>query len=998
MRVQLKEFQNEAVRGILSRIRRMQRDYDEDGTLSATCLMSPTGSGKTVMAAAVIEALFEGNAEYDQERDDLAVVLWLSESPSLNEQTKARFIEASDELADWVGDERHLETVDNKFCAAHTELDAHHVYFLSKNMLSTNGKLMRGDEDNAGRTFYDILDATIKDGSRHLYLFVDEAHRGLGSSAAKADDRSTIYTNLIDGADGRPPVPIVVGLSATPQRFEVAMSQRANRDVKSTVVVPPTEVQDSGLLKDKVTLKVPQEDVVVEHQYLDLACERFDEAVREWASYCAEQAIMPVTPLLLIQTRDLVGPERIGAICQQISSKVPGLNRQISFAHVFGDRSTISSGGFFVRYVPPEEVQGETTIRVLFAKEAISNGWDCPRAEVIYSERRRTDVTYIAQLVGRMVRTPLARRIGGNDLLNSVACYLPNFDRETTEAVVAYITGEKADIGVGVGVREAVIDPVIVSWAEPKDEEDYAAELAEAEARWAAEEAERARLASEAAAAVRAAAAPVPVADEPRKQEGSGLAIEDGFLQMTGQPSLFDFASGHDGQGPSSLSDGDERLATTDKSAEQPEQPVVDTTYFSAPAPKPKPKTPTKRDSSFTKEVWAEIQATYCGIPVRRPHSRPRNEFKSLLDTATLLMDTKFDPGAGTDVNSDFCHRLEYETTHFEDEFRATRSKIEVSRMWVVDIDMIAAAEGTPSDEAVTWDADAPKTDSVGLRDAAQQANKAFSNEFAKAYAAYLAIKRHMGEDEVNLNLAACAMTPAIVHAMQDWAADSRTSYLDKHAANRDYMDDEYQQLFDELESVTQVNRVRNLDFPPRHLETSGSAEKFERHIVQGEDGLCPLKLMPFETFVLKQELARPMTVAFYRNQTNRQPYCFGIPYKKSDGIHMGHPDFVFFVRDSHGDMRPAIVDPHGAHHADAVERLKGYVTYLQEFPNAFIQALSVSGISGTKEARFLDLLKPDVQKAILDYSGSQAEELFRDTAISHHYATHEGRDWSVSD
>lgn len=57
-----------------------------------------------------------------------------------------------------------------------------------------------------------------------------------------------------------------------------------------------------------------------------------------------------------------------------------------------------------------------------------------------------------------------------------------------------------------------------------------------------------------------------------------------------------------------------------------------------------------------------------------------------------------------------------------------------------------------------------------------------------------------------------------------------------------------------------------------------------------------------------------------------------------------------------------------------------------------------MSGISGTKEARFLDLLKPDVQKAILDYSGSQAEELFRDTAISHHYATHEGRDWSVSD
>ena len=991
MRVQLKEFQNEAVRDILSRVRRMQRDYDEDGTLSATCLMSPTGSGKTVMAAAIIEALFEGSTAYDQKRDDLAVVLWLSESPSLNEQTKARFIEASDELADWVGDERHLETVDNKFCADHTELEAHHVYFLSKNMLSANGKLMRGDEDNAGRTFYDILDATIKDSSRHLYLFVDEAHRGLGSSAAKGDDRSTIYANLIDGADGRKPVPVVVGLSATPQRFEVAMSQRANRDVKSTVIVPPAEVQDSGLLKDKVTLKVPKEDVVVEHQYLDLACERFDEAVHEWSAYCADQSIMPVVPLLLIQTRDLVGPERIGAICQQISSKVPGLNRQLSFAHDFGDRSTISSNGFIVRYVPPEEVQGETSIRVLFAKEAISNGWDCPRAEVIYSERRRTDVTYIAQLVGRMVRTPLARRIGDNDLLNSVACYLPNFDRETTESVVAYITGEKADIGVGVGVQEAVIDPVIVSWAEPKDEEDYAAELAEEEARWAAQEAERAKLAAEAAQVT----ASVPVADEPNKQEGSILAVEEGLPQITDQPTLFDFADNHREQGSSSSLEGVEQPTSLNH---QTGRSAFITPYVPAPAPKPKPKKPTKRDSSFTKEVWTEIQATYCGIPVRRPHSRPRNEFKSLLDTATLLMDTKFDTHAGADVNSDFCHRLDYETTHFKDEFKATRSKIEVSRMWVVDIDMIAAAEGAHRDEAVSWDADAPKTDSVGLRDAAQQAGKAFSNEFAKAYSAYLAIERHMSEDEVNLNLAACAMTPEIVHAMQGWAAVSRTNYLDKHAADRDYMDDEHQQLFDELESVTQVNRVRNLDFPPKHLETSGSAEKFERHIIQGEDGLCPLKLLPFETFVLKQELARPMTVAFYRNQTNRQPYCFGIPYKKSDGIHMGHPDFIFFVRDSHGVMRPSIVDPHGAHHADAVERLKGYVAYLQEFPEAFIQALSVSGISGTKEARFLDLLKPNVQKAILNYSGSQAEELFRDEEISHHYATHEGRDWSVSD
>ena len=73
-------------------------------------------------------------------------------------------------------------------------------------------------------------------------------------------------------------------------------------------------------------------------------------------------------------------------------------------------------------------------MRVLIAKDAISTGWDCPRAEVMVSFRPASDQTYIAQLLGRMVRTPLARRIPGNDKLNSVDCLLPNFDEATVES------------------------------------------------------------------------------------------------------------------------------------------------------------------------------------------------------------------------------------------------------------------------------------------------------------------------------------------------------------------------------------------------------------------------------------------------------------------------------------------------------------------------------------------------------------------------------------
>ena len=75
-------------------------------------------------------------------------------------------------------------------------------------------------------------------------------------------------------------------------------------------------------------------------------------------------------------------------------------------------------------------------MRVLIAKDAISTGWDCPRAEVMVSFRPAKDRTHITQLLGRMVRTPLARRIHGNDRLNMVDCLLPYFDKEGVERVV----------------------------------------------------------------------------------------------------------------------------------------------------------------------------------------------------------------------------------------------------------------------------------------------------------------------------------------------------------------------------------------------------------------------------------------------------------------------------------------------------------------------------------------------------------------------------------
>ena len=73
---------------------------------------------------------------------------------------------------------------------------------------------------------------------------------------------------------------------------------------------------------------------------------------------------------------------------------------------------------------------------LFFFKTNLSTGWDCPRAEVMMSFRHAEDHTYIAQLLGRMVRTPLAHRVESDASLNDVHLFLPYFDTKAVTSVV----------------------------------------------------------------------------------------------------------------------------------------------------------------------------------------------------------------------------------------------------------------------------------------------------------------------------------------------------------------------------------------------------------------------------------------------------------------------------------------------------------------------------------------------------------------------------------
>ncbi|GFZ87173.1 DEAD/DEAH box helicase [Dyella caseinilytica] len=453
MKFTLKEYQTDAVRDALKNLKRARKYWHADADSTAFSLTAVTGAGKTVMAAATFEALFHGDDEFDFDGDPGAVVIWFSDSPDLNEQTRFRLMEASDRI-----NHTDLVVVENTFNRA--KFEAKKVYFLNTQKLGKKSLLVRGFdqeelEANAGDllpetrpdlrsfTIWDTIRNTIEDPDLTLYFVLDEAHRGMGNpSAASQNAKSTIVQRIINGSGGVPGTPVVWGISATVDRFNKAMEGAQRRTTLPNVVVDPKKVQESGLIKDNIVLEIPDGVGDFDTVLVRRATDKLKASTEAWAEYARQQnESRPVIPLMVLQVPNTPDPSDVGRALDIIYQEWPELPSG-SVAHVLAEHSTQQFGARNVPHISPELVQDQKWIRVLIAKDAISTGWDCPRAEVMVSFRAASDHTHITQLLGRMVRAPLARRVPSNDRLNSVDCLLPKFDKKTVEAVVeALITG-----------------------------------------------------------------------------------------------------------------------------------------------------------------------------------------------------------------------------------------------------------------------------------------------------------------------------------------------------------------------------------------------------------------------------------------------------------------------------------------------------------------------------------------------------------------------------
>ncbi len=471
MRVDLFPFQDKAVKELRADLSDALFNYRRRNKTQVVSLQAPTGAGKTIIAAALIESIYFGltlpdGKIYNEQPD--AIFVWLSDSPELNEQSKQKIELKTSRL-------RYGQCVTISEDSFDMEmLEDGHIYFLNTQKISRNGKLTK-HMDGRQYTIWETLDNTAQHKSDRLYFIIDEAHRGAKSKREAGTD-TTIMQRFIKGYEHTEngirhkmrSMPVVLGISATAERFNTLAGSITNVGL-TQYIISPDDVRSSGLLKDRIVITYPDDpsrnnDIVL----LEAAVAEWQKKCKRWYQYTSEQHYANVDPVLVVQVQQGSGGELSDTNLEDVLAKIEE-KAHISFksgevVHCFGSESSITLNGLNVPHVKASEITDDHRIKVVLFKEALSTGWDCPRAETMMSFATRSDPTYIAQLLGRMVRTPLQMHVTRDDFLNDVKLYLPHFSRDTVRSIVNELqSNEGGDIPTEIN-GESLEEPAYITW------------------------------------------------------------------------------------------------------------------------------------------------------------------------------------------------------------------------------------------------------------------------------------------------------------------------------------------------------------------------------------------------------------------------------------------------------------------------------------------------------------------------------------------------------
>ena len=741
-------------------------------------------------------------------------------------------------------------------------------------------------------------------------------------------------------------------MSATAERFN-SLVGRATNSTLHKVVISPAQVRQSGLLKDRIVITYPEDpskhgDMAV----LQAATDEWQDKCKHWYQYTYEQHYPNVNPVFVIQvcagSGNKVSDTDLDDVIAKIEERMGDSFKENEVVHTFGSTGTLTIHGLTVPHIEPSEIAEDRRIRVVLFKENLSTGWDCPRAETMMSFQRAEDATYIAQLLGRMVRTPLQCHVLVDDSLNDVRLFLPYFNQDTVQKVIDELQATEGGEIPTVVDGESLEDQTYDTWSvhnhqyqRKKTQKQMVGQMSLFDYPNGFQD--------DPTVASSTAAGDMPNLEAAvANQDGTALIIpaeEHPSVTLEAEPRN-DVHNDQETEGKS------EAVTGEGKQSVKKEQPVL------TPVVSQMSMFPTIDREEITKFINEQGYLTYIVRSVKI-----NSYLKSLMSLAGLLSQFNICIIANEDVKNDVAELIRNYVNGLHDAGRYDELTKQVMEMKLSvqifdvfgekiqndnQIDMFTASESDLDRQLRVADA---KMGGCGFHLAYGRKYIDFDNP--NAFKVDCILFAFDSECIANLNQYA----EKKFHELND-------QYRKYIVAKPEKCQKQYSDIVANGDEISKHNFIL-----PETISAKVVADgiKYADHLFANADGIAKIKLNGWEQAVLAEEQKRKDSVCWLRNPS-RQSWSLRMPYEIDGKCKELYPDFLIIRRDPILKYIVDILEPHNPDFKDNLGKAKGLANYAANEPRIGRVQLIRIGKDAAGENRFkrLNLAKGSIRNKVL--------------------------------
>ena len=331
---------------------------------------APTGAGKTIILIKYVDEFLKNTA------GNTAFVWLCPGKGNLEEQSKARMEEVTP----------HIDTR-NLMYSMMAGFEPGSVTFINWELVTKRGNTALKDSERSN--LFEKIAEAHKDGTDFVVI-IDEEHL---NNTKKADD-------VINAFAAKNIIRVSATANKVPHQEYYEISEE--------------DVIDAGLITKAIYVNEGVDDskeIQDDYEYLlDLADEK-----RKAIAKAYEKEDVNVRPLVLIQF-PMGQPETIKAVEEKLAGM--GYTYDNGMVNIWMSDEKIVSDDL-------TDLDGSPSF--LLMKQAISTGWDCPRAKILVKLREGGSEDFQIQTIGRIRRMPEGKHYGMNIL---DYCYIYTLDTQ----------------------------------------------------------------------------------------------------------------------------------------------------------------------------------------------------------------------------------------------------------------------------------------------------------------------------------------------------------------------------------------------------------------------------------------------------------------------------------------------------------------------------------------------------------------------------------------